>query len=127
MQRHFANDKILCLSDMPDSILMWSYYAQNHAGVALRFTDETPDNPLTMARPVRYVDQMPSPFDRRRDAVRYVGRLRSHGCETDHGTRSYGPNQGIGLMNGSGMYIQAVGEVTARMRTLRLIPWSLIA
>jgi len=56
----FANDKILCLSETPDSILMWSYYAQNHAGMVLRFTDDTPDNPLVKARPVRYVDQMPS-------------------------------------------------------------------
>ncbi len=63
VQGQFANDKILCLSDIPDSILMWSYYAQNHAGMVLRFTDETPDNPLAHARPVRYVDQLPSLFD----------------------------------------------------------------
>jgi hypothetical protein len=60
---HFANDKILCLSDTVDSILMWSYYAENHAGMVLRFTDETPGNPLPMARPVLYVDQIPSLFD----------------------------------------------------------------
>jgi hypothetical protein len=61
--KRFANDKILCLSDVSDSILMWSYYAQNHAGVVLRFTDETPDNPLTTARRIRYVNQMPSLFN----------------------------------------------------------------
>jgi hypothetical protein len=59
----FENDKILCLSDIPDSVLMWSYYAQNHAGMALRFTDKTPNNPLVKAQPVRYIDQMPSLFD----------------------------------------------------------------
>jgi hypothetical protein len=63
IQSHFVNDKILCLSEMSESILMWSYYAQNHAGIVLRFTDETPDNPLVKARPVRYVDQIPSLFD----------------------------------------------------------------
>lgn len=63
MKDNFANDKILCLSEIPDSILMWSYYAQNHTGIVLRFTDETPNNPLTQARPVRYVEQMPSLFD----------------------------------------------------------------
>jgi hypothetical protein len=59
----FARDKILCLSEEPDNILMWSYYAQNHAGAVLRFTDETSDNPLRQAQRVRYVDKMPSLFD----------------------------------------------------------------
>lgn len=56
----FINDKILCLSDVPDSILMWSHYAQSHSGMVLRFTDQTPGNPLVRARRVHYVDQMPS-------------------------------------------------------------------
>jgi hypothetical protein len=43
---HFKSDKILCLSELPNSTLMWAYYAQNHSGVVLRFTDATPDNPL---------------------------------------------------------------------------------
>jgi hypothetical protein len=60
---HFGNDKIFCFSEAPDLIPMWSYYAQNHAGAVLRFTDETPDSPLKTARPVRYVDQMPSLVD----------------------------------------------------------------
>lgn len=60
---HFANDKILCLSESPESILMWSYYANNHSGIVLRFTDQTDDNPLSMARRVGYVDQVPSLFD----------------------------------------------------------------
>ena len=59
----FINDKLLCLSDVPDSILMWSHYAQNHSGMVLRFTDQTPGNPLVMARRVRYLDQMPSLLD----------------------------------------------------------------
>jgi hypothetical protein len=46
----FENDKILCLSDIRDSILMWSYYTENHAGMVLRFTDVTPNNPLTRAQ-----------------------------------------------------------------------------
>jgi hypothetical protein len=60
---HFKNNKIFCISDLPDSIPMWAYYAKNHTGVVLRFTDETPDNPLTQARRVRYVEQMPSLFN----------------------------------------------------------------
>ncbi len=49
VQAHFKSDKVLCLSELPSSILMWAYYAQNHAGLVLRFTDETPNNPLTRA------------------------------------------------------------------------------
>ena len=63
VQSQFANDKIFCLSDKPDIIPMWSYYAQNHSGLVLRFTDETPNNPLAMARRVRYSEQMPSLFN----------------------------------------------------------------
>ncbi len=59
----FINDKILCLSEVPDSIVMWSHYAQNHSGMVLRFTDDTPGNPLVKAQRVRYVDQMPSLFN----------------------------------------------------------------
>lgn len=55
-----GNDKIFCLSDRGDNILMWSHYALNHTGVALRFTTDTEDNPFSMARRVDYVDQMPS-------------------------------------------------------------------
>ena len=35
VQHLFTTDKLLCLSDEPDNILMWSYYAQNHAGAVL--------------------------------------------------------------------------------------------
>jgi hypothetical protein len=63
VREQFALDKILCLSEQPDNILMWSYYAQNHAGAVLRFTDQTPNNPLKRARRIRYVDIMPSLFD----------------------------------------------------------------
>lgn len=38
VRRIFSSDKIFCLSEECDNILMWSYYAQNHAGVVLCFT-----------------------------------------------------------------------------------------
>jgi len=63
VRAHFENDKILCLSDEPDILLMWAYYASNHTGLVLSFRDDTHDNPFAMARPVRYVDQVPSLFD----------------------------------------------------------------
>lgn len=60
---HLRNDKVFCLSELPDSILMWSYYAQNHAGIVLRFRNRTAGIRLKQARKVRYVDQVPPLFD----------------------------------------------------------------
>jgi Protein of unknown function (DUF2971) len=61
---HFEDHKILCLSEVPDSILMWAFYAQNHSGMVLRFGDAPGvDSPWQTARPVRYVDEVPSIFD----------------------------------------------------------------
>jgi hypothetical protein len=62
-QEHFANSKILCFSEIHDSILMWSYYAANHSGLVLRFTSNTTNSALSSARPVRYIDQMPPLYD----------------------------------------------------------------
>lgn len=59
----FKTDKILCFSELPNSILMWSYYAQNHTGLVLRFTDAVPNSPLSRAKQVRYVETIPSLFD----------------------------------------------------------------
>ena len=56
----FSNDKILCLSEINDSILMWSYYAGNHSGLVFRFTDDVPLGATKMAKPVRYVEHFPS-------------------------------------------------------------------
>jgi hypothetical protein len=59
-----SNSKIFCVSDLPTSILMWSYYAQNHSGLVLRFNDDAKNNLLEKKiRPVRYVDHMPALFD----------------------------------------------------------------
>jgi hypothetical protein len=60
----FSNHKILCLSEVPDSIVMWAYYAQNHAGLVLRFCDAPGvDSPWSTARSIRYVKEMPNFFD----------------------------------------------------------------
>jgi hypothetical protein len=59
--RMFAQEiairRLYCLTPFPDSILMWSHYADNHRGICLEFGK---DNPLIeMARPVRYRDTYP--------------------------------------------------------------------
>ena len=55
---------ILCLSECPDSILMWSYYSKSHSGFVLGF-DVLEDPPFfVMPLPIRYVPDYP--------AIRYL-------------------------------------------------------
>ncbi|RWU17261.1 DUF2971 domain-containing protein [Pseudomonas alkylphenolica] len=51
---------VLCLSETPNEILMWSHYAEYHKGFCIEYrVDET--SPLrSMAKPVRYTDVYPS-------------------------------------------------------------------
>jgi hypothetical protein len=56
--------KVLCLSAVGDSILMWSYYTENHKGVALRFKQVTGENGMcNLARSIEYSKTMPRLFD----------------------------------------------------------------
>lgn len=48
---------VLCLSEVRDSILMWSHYADCHRGVCLVY--ETNDSFFVNAQPVRYQRQRP--------------------------------------------------------------------
>src|SRR5205823_11747359 len=55
-----ADSKILCLTELPDNVAMWSYYAEQHQGVVLRFASALGiDSPWKEARPVEYVSTMP--------------------------------------------------------------------
>ena len=54
---------ILCLTEDPKSVLMWSHYADKHRGACLGFT-RTPSNDLgddDACSPVTYSDVFPSP------------------------------------------------------------------
>jgi len=56
--------KILCLTTVPDSILMWTHYADSHKGIVLKFRDAPSlDSPWKMARAVEYVTAMPKLYD----------------------------------------------------------------
>ncbi|MGA9453551.1 MAG: DUF2971 domain-containing protein [Verrucomicrobiia bacterium] len=56
----FDCNGILCLSECPDSILMWSYYSKSHSGFALGF-DVLEDPPFfIMPLPIRYVRDYPA-------------------------------------------------------------------
>lgn len=54
--------RVFCVSEERDNLLMWAHYAKDHTGAVFEFLslpDE--DNPLSVAKPVVYVDQ-PAPF-----------------------------------------------------------------
>jgi len=67
VQEHWRNTllpgvRVFCVSEDRDNLLMWAHYARDHTGAVLEFLslpDE--DNPLSVARPVIYVDH-PPPF-----------------------------------------------------------------
>jgi len=37
---HFNTYGVICFSEKPDEILMWSHYSDNHKGICLEFTAE---------------------------------------------------------------------------------------
>jgi hypothetical protein len=66
VRKDFSNDfsrrwRIVCASQVPDSILMWSHYAANHTGVVLEFdTIEQPFCRITnLTLPVVYSEKKP--------------------------------------------------------------------
>jgi hypothetical protein len=60
IRRIMADITIFCLSETHDNLLMWSHYAQNHSGVAIKFLSlPEVDSPLIVAQPVRYSNQLP--------------------------------------------------------------------
>ena len=64
VRNELAKSKILCLSELPDSIQMWTYYAEEHLGVVVRFRSILElDSPFGAARPVRYLADMPRLLD----------------------------------------------------------------
>jgi hypothetical protein len=55
------NSGVVCLSEVNNSILMWSHYAQNHTGICIEF-HRTPDSPLgdpEICTPVQYSSNYP--------------------------------------------------------------------
>jgi hypothetical protein len=59
-----AKSKVLCQSEVPDSLLMWAYYAEQHQGAALCFTaDLVKHSAWLQAKPIQYSRMMPRLFD----------------------------------------------------------------
>ena len=57
-----APRKLLCLSEIPDSLIMWAHYAENHAGAVIEVSyieEGTYASTWGAAKPVRYNANMP--------------------------------------------------------------------
>jgi hypothetical protein len=60
LRAKMADSKILCVSEVLDSLPMWAYYAQDHRGVVLRFkTVPGIGSPWHLAEAIRYCEHMP--------------------------------------------------------------------
>ena len=55
--------RVFSVSEDRDSLLMWAHYAQDHTGAVFEFLSlPEEDNPLSVARPVMYVNHPPAFF-----------------------------------------------------------------
>jgi hypothetical protein len=58
--RFMNNVKVFCVSAICDNLLMWSHYADAHKGAVIKFLClPHMDNPLCVAKPIVYSDNMP--------------------------------------------------------------------
>jgi len=73
-----APRKILCLSEMPDNLLMWAHYAEHHRGAVIEFSyieEGKYASAWGAAKPVRYAAEIP----KLADEAALVRRLLGHG------------------------------------------------
>jgi hypothetical protein len=64
LRGYAETSKVLCMSEVGDSLLMWAYYAEQHRGVVLRFRAiKELDSMFLAAKPVHYAKDMPRLFD----------------------------------------------------------------
>jgi Protein of unknown function (DUF2971) len=59
-QRMKREYRVICLSALPDNILMWSHYSESHKGIAFGFKPQSASSWLFAAKPVLYSKQVPS-------------------------------------------------------------------
>jgi hypothetical protein len=64
MRSIIADLKLLCLSEVFDSLLMWAHYGKDHTGVVIELSCvESIDSAWGAARPIRYLERMPLLID----------------------------------------------------------------
>ena len=55
--------RVFCVSEERDDLLMWAHYARDHTGAVFEFLSlPEEDNPLSVAKPIKYVSRPPSFF-----------------------------------------------------------------
>jgi Protein of unknown function (DUF2971) len=54
VQSHMHRVGVACFSEVPDSILMWSHYAESHSGVCVEFDRTNGKSVIARAMPVSY-------------------------------------------------------------------------
>jgi hypothetical protein len=54
VQKNIHRVGVACFSEVPDSILMWSHYAESHSGVCVEFDNTDSKSVMAKALPVRY-------------------------------------------------------------------------
>jgi hypothetical protein len=60
LEHAIARYGVLCLSEAPDSLLMWAHYADNHKGFCVGFDCSNPEAmPIGLAMQVEYVAERP--------------------------------------------------------------------
>lgn len=61
-KRLLPSIRVFCVSEDRDNLLMWSHYARDHTGVVFELHSlPEEDNPLSVAKPIKYVET-PPPF-----------------------------------------------------------------
>lgn len=79
--------RVLCLSEVPDSLLMWAHYAEDHTGAVLKFdTQSERAGYFATAKPIIYASVLPGIDHPRSVARRYLG-LAAEGV--DHTLRQF--------------------------------------
>jgi hypothetical protein len=64
IRAEMSKSKLLCLTELADDLAMWAYYAEQHCGVVFQFRSVPElDSAWGMARPVKYVSEVPRMFD----------------------------------------------------------------
>jgi len=53
-QRNMDSVGVTCFSEVPDSILMWSHYAESHSGICVEFDHTDEKSVIAKALPVNY-------------------------------------------------------------------------
>ena len=63
-QRLISTILVLCLTEVPDDLLMWAHYSKDHTGGVLRLVADNLDVPMfAEAQPVTYSDTLPLAAD----------------------------------------------------------------